>query len=89
MNDLNREDYRRSIGTGGAKQRMEIITHGKKRFEVHADEPALEGQPISSTPAAPARAGSGAFFFRDDGNGKSQFCVRFPSGAVQVLATEP
>lgn len=89
MSDLNREDYRRKIGTGGAKQPLQIVTHGRTRFTVSAEEPAIEGQPVSATPTAPALAGSGVFFFRDNGAGKSQFCVRFPSGAVQVLATEP
>jgi hypothetical protein len=28
-------------------------------------------------------------FARDDGFGKTQLCVRFPTGAVQVVATEP
>lgn len=28
-------------------------------------------------------------FTRDAGNGKTQVCVKFPSGAVQVIATEP
>jgi hypothetical protein len=41
-----------------------------------------------AAPAAPA-ADYGRIFMRDNGSGKTQFCVRFPSGAVQVLATEP
>ncbi len=28
-------------------------------------------------------------FSKDNGAGKTQICVKFPSGAVQVLATEP
>ena len=39
-------------------------------------------------PAAPA-ANHARLFVRDDGSGKTQVCVRFPTGAVQVLATEP
>ena len=39
-------------------------------------------------PAAPA-ANCGVFFMRDNGAGKTQFCVRFSSGAVQVIATQP
>jgi hypothetical protein len=39
-------------------------------------------------PAAPAP--NGAYVYaRDNGSGKTQLCVRFPTGAVQVLATEP
>ena len=39
-------------------------------------------------PAAPA-ATFGRTYFRDNGAGKMQYCVRFPTGAVQVIATEP
>ena len=28
-------------------------------------------------------------FVRDNGSGKSQICVIFPTGAIQVIATEP
>ena len=41
-----------------------------------------------STPDAP-QEGMARLFSRDDGTGKTQLCVRFPTGAVQVLATEP
>lgn len=41
-----------------------------------------------SDPAAPA-ADRARLFTRDNGSGKTQVCVRFPTGAVQVLATEP
>jgi hypothetical protein len=40
-----------------------------------------------SLPAAPG-ANVGRLFVRDDGTGKSQLCVRFPTGAVVVLGTE-
>lgn len=39
-------------------------------------------------PAAPA-ANKGRLFCRDNGSGKTQLCIRFNSGAVQVIATEP
>lgn len=42
----------------------------------------------ASAPAAPA-ANSGRIFFQDNGAGKTQMCVRFNTGAVQVIATEP
>ena len=41
-----------------------------------------------SDPAAPA-SNSGRLYFRDNGAGKTQLVVRFPTGAVQVIATEP
>lgn len=39
-------------------------------------------------PGAPA-ANRGRLYVRDNGSGKSQLVVRFATGAVQVLATEP
>lgn len=40
-----------------------------------------------AAPAAPSTGG--VVFTRDNGSGKQQLVCRFPSGAVQVLATEP
>ncbi|MEE9247690.1 MAG: hypothetical protein V3U79_03225 [Dehalococcoidia bacterium] len=39
-------------------------------------------------PAAPA-ANRGRLYMKDNGSGKTQLAVRFPTGAVQVIATEP
>jgi hypothetical protein len=47
----------------------------------------FEGIEVSD-PAAPS-TNSGRLYFRDNGAGKTQLVVRFPTGAVQVLATEP
>ena len=47
----------------------------------------LEGVEISD-PDAPS-ANKGKIYFRDNGAGKTQLVVRFATGAVQVLATEP
>lgn len=41
-----------------------------------------------SAPAAPA-ANTARLYVEDNGSGKTRLCVRFPTGAVQVLATEP
>ena len=41
-----------------------------------------------SSPAAPA-ADHARPFVQDNGAGKTQLCVRFSTGAVQVLVTEP
>lgn len=41
-----------------------------------------------AAPSAPA-ADTGRLFVRDNGSGKTQLCVRFPTGAIQVIATEP
>lgn len=43
--------------------------------------------PEITDPAAPA-ANKGRIYFRDTG-GKTQLVVRFPTGAIQVIATEP
>lgn len=48
---------------------------------------SLGGQEIAD-PAAPA-ANHGVLYFRDNGSGKTQLVARFPTGAVQVVATEP
>lgn len=44
--------------------------------------------PETTAPAAPA-ANNCVVFARDNGGGKTQLCVRFPTGAIQVLSTEP
>lgn len=41
-----------------------------------------------ATPPAPA-TNTARVFVRDNGSGKTQLCVIFPTGAVQVLATQP
>lgn len=41
-----------------------------------------------SAPAAPS-ANTARLYVEDNGSGKTRLCVRFPTGAVQVLATEP
>jgi hypothetical protein len=46
-----------------------------------------EGTEIAD-PAAPA-ADKGRLYFKDNGSAKTQLVVRFPTGAVQVIATEP
>lgn len=43
---------------------------------------------LAADPAAPA-ANDSRLYTRDNGSGKTQLCVRFATGAVQVLATEP
>lgn len=48
----------------------------------------LEGWEQSADPTAPS-TDSGRLFFKDNGAGKTQACVRFPTGATQCFATEP
>jgi hypothetical protein len=42
----------------------------------------------TTDPTAPAANGA-RVYTKDNGSGKTQLCVRFTSGAVQVLSTEP
>lgn len=51
------------------------------------DSSFLELQEISDPPA-PA-ANRVRIYARDNGAGKTQFCARFATGAVQVISTEP
>jgi hypothetical protein len=41
-----------------------------------------------SDPDAPS-SNKGRLYVRDNGSGKSQLVIRFPTGAIQVIATEP
>lgn len=41
-----------------------------------------------SDPVAPS-ANEAKLFVRDNGSGKTQLCVRFATGAIQVISTEP
>jgi hypothetical protein len=47
----------------------------------------LQLEQQSSAPAG--SASKSRLFSRDNGSGKQQFCVQFPTGAVQVVATQP
>lgn len=103
MDSLNSaKDINREIAQG-AGSRLDADTLRKKRPEDFAKaegDPSLsfsllnmalagyvEGVEISD-PSAPA-TNYGRLYFRDNGGGKTQLVVRFPTGAVQVIATEP
>ena len=73
-----------SLGTGN-NSLVEFITAGRRRFRLRATEPVIEAELVDADPATGQSPG---FFFRDSG-GKQQFCVRFSSGAIQIIATEP
>jgi hypothetical protein len=51
------------------------------------NENYLEGGEIAD-PSAPS-SNYGRLYFRDNGAGKTQLVARFPTGAIQVIATEP
>lgn len=76
----------RLLGTSGP-----IILPAGSRNIVY-DENAVRQTFMAMTeiadPAA-AAANGGRLYVRDNGAGKTQLCVRFATGAVQVIATEP
>lgn len=55
---------------------------------MYLDRNCLDGYELSADPSAPS-ADRGRLYFRDNGSGKTQLCVRFNTGAVQVVATQP
>jgi len=83
---IDHSDGKVRLGTA-LKRATALVTDGRDRFEILEDEAAAEMPIITSAPGAPVE-GKARFFFRDSG-GQIQLCVRFPSGATQILATEP
>jgi hypothetical protein len=47
----------------------------------------MQGSEMTEPGAGPAN--TGRLFYKDNGSGKTQLCVRFATGATQILATEP
>ena len=68
-------------------RRATLTTDGEDRFDILEQLPVAEMPTSSSDPTA-APASKGRFYFRTSG-GQVQLCVRFPSGAIQILCTEP
>lgn len=67
----------------------QVLTVAKSVINTAADGTGyIEMREQSADPAAPV-ANQARIFFRDNGSGKTQLCVRFNTGAIQVLATEP
>jgi hypothetical protein len=79
----------RLVGPSNKRDHVEVVTNSRTRLVVRAEDAGLEFAAAAADLAAPTPVGRGVVFFRDRGDGKAQCCVRFPSGAVQVLATEP
>jgi hypothetical protein len=48
----------------------------------------IEAVELAADPAAPA-ANGGRLYLKDNGSGKTQLCILFATGAVQVISTEP
>jgi len=74
----------RDYDIGGARALpIRIVSKSRVAMEISAD--AVVNTPdVAEDPSGTARG----YFFRVSG-GKEQFCVRFKSGAIQILATEP
>lgn len=73
---------------GGARRELVFMSHGRIHLRMHQSEPIFEWARVSVEPTANLSA-LPQTYFRLDGNGKWQWCVLFPSGVSQVLATEP
>jgi hypothetical protein len=67
-------------------RRIEGPNLGAKKATGLSLVPALELDAVGREPAAP-QSGKARLFVRTS-NGKTQLCVRFPSGSVQVLASQ-
>lgn len=73
--------------------RIGPVTVGTTRYAIHTSTgPVRLGDyiemPEIGDPAAPS-TNTGRLYVRDNGAGKSQLVIRFPAGAIQVIATEP
>ena len=75
-----------SGGAGASTLVPNEIKLGTPNHTVHV--PGALDLPERAAPVAPG-ANFGRIFCQDNGSGKSQLCVRFATGAIQVIATEP
>lgn len=88
------------LGGGGATQDVALSRSAADQLQLGTDDALLIGAATgsgksfiqffeqSADPSAPSANGA-RLFAKDNGSGKTQLCVRFPTGAVQVLVTEP
>lgn len=86
-------DYATAVGSGATSSHTRSIALGYQTVTSADDQLSLGGRHIevyelAADPSAPA-ANRARIYSRDNGSGKTQVCVRFNTGAVQVLATEP
>lgn len=70
---------------------VDLIVSGTTRVRADTSGAALTGRMQFTEIADPAAGAvnTGLLYVRDNGAGKTQLCVRFNTGAIQVLATEP
>ncbi len=74
-------------GNPGAQTRT-FVTDSTSAYTVDGGAGTYLQQDEIADPTAPA-ANTARIYTRDNGAGKTQYVARFPSGAVQVIATEP
>ncbi|MBW9093093.1 hypothetical protein JNB62_05310 [Microbacterium jejuense] len=65
-----------------------VLVNAAFRIEGDSGNGYFDYRSQSADPAAPT-SGYARLFMRTNGSGKGELCVRFATGAVQVLATEP
>lgn len=78
-------DYTHELG-GGDKRPIRFVSDGHIVMEIVGGIPSISVPPVDAEPDARPRLGQ--MFFRDTAVGM-QLCVQFPSGNLQILATEP
>lgn len=74
------------VGQNSTALGINVKTTGSEQVAVGARH--IELGEVAAEPGAPA-ANTARLFVRDNGAGKTQLCVRFATGAIQVIATEP
>jgi hypothetical protein len=78
--NANAEDYGDAVAIG-------VNARATSSAQVHIGARHVE-MIEQSEPIAPATNGA-RLFVRDNGSGKTQLCVRFATGATQIISTEP
>jgi len=66
---------------------IEHFTHGAVRKRMLGTDAVEEWIPVTDDPSAPPST-QGRLYFRTSG-GKGQLCIRWKTGAIQILASEP
>lgn len=82
--------YREEISALHHKLSLDLAELVFKLNQVFRGERAVDGLTLTevTTPDA-GDTNTARLFCRDNGSGKTELCVRFPTGAVQVIETEP
>ena len=82
--------YREEIAALHHKLSLDLAELVYKLNQVFRGEQAVDGLTFTevTTPDA-GEADTARLFCRVNGSGKVELCVRFPTGAVQVIETEP